>query len=108
MAIIRCPGCKRRVSSRAGTCADCGAPIGAASPGQARSTRQERERRGTRHLRIQLLAALMLFVIGALWIISANLSGAGNTTRAVPALGLAAIGLFWYLGVRMLLWLRQR
>jgi len=26
----------------------------------------------------------------------------------VPALGLTAIGLFWYLGVRMLLWLRQR
>jgi hypothetical protein len=105
MAIIRCPGCKRRVSSRAATCAGCGAPIAGASAGQAPPERQSIGRQNARRLRIQLMVALTLFVIGGLWLISANLRGAGGT---VLAAGLAAIGLLWYLGVRLLLWLRQR
>ena len=103
MAIIRCPGCKRRVSSRAATCAGCGAPIAGAASSQASSSRQAGGRRNARRLRIQLLIALTLFVIGGLWLISINLRGTGGT---VPAAGLAATGLLWYLAVRLLLWLR--
>jgi hypothetical protein len=105
MAIIRCPGCKRRVSSRAATCAGCGTPIAGATAGQGRPARRSNGRQNARRLRIQLLVALTLFVIGGMWLISANLRGAGGTALAA---GLAAIGLLWYLGVRLLLWLRQR
>lgn len=104
MALIRCPGCNRRVSSRVKTCAHCGTAIAGSTTEHAHAAGQTAGKRA--RLRIQLLVAVTLFVIGALWLIAANLQP-GGANRLLPAL-LAGAGLIWYAGVRFLLWAGRR
>lgn len=107
MALIRCPGCKRQVSSLAKACALCGTPLAGASPEEARELRKAGKRNSGR-LQMQALAAITLFAIGALWLIFTNLRGEAAATGRMLAISLAVIGLVWYLVVRLLLRMRRR
>ncbi len=96
MAIIDCPDCGKRVSNRAATCSHCGAEVsGAEGAGSKR-------RRRYSTLQAQQLAAVCLFIVGALWIISVHL----NAGRSYPRLALIMTGLggFWYIITRVRMW----
>lgn len=108
MALIRCPGCRQRVSSRAEACAHCGARIAGAGPGDEEAARRASGRRGGSRLKIQLLLAFTLFVAGSLWLIFTDLRGEARAAERVAAATLAGAGLLWYVGVRLLVWLRRR
>ncbi|MBA3563014.1 MAG: hypothetical protein H0W33_03215 [Gammaproteobacteria bacterium] len=84
----------------------CGTLIAGASDEQLRASRQAPGIRARGRLRMQLLISVTLFVVGALWLIYANLQG-DTADRLLPGF-LTAGGLIWYAGVRLLLWLRNR
>ncbi|CAN5323071.1 zinc ribbon domain-containing protein [soil metagenome] len=106
MALVDCPDCNRRVSSRAEICAHCGAPIAGAGVDDFRATRHAGSSRSRARLKLQLLTALTLFVLGACWLIFENLDP-GESNRLFPGL-LTVGGLIWYAIVRLLLWVRSR
>lgn len=104
MALIRCPGCRARVSNRATECSNCGAPIaGAAESELAEARRLDRYKRRSR-LRIELLASATVFVFGALWTIADNVGTLGGGSPELPPVVLTLVGGAWYLVTRARLW----
>ncbi|HFB64754.1 MAG TPA: hypothetical protein ENJ60_04355 [Aeromonadales bacterium] len=66
MALIQCPVCKKRVSSRAAQCSHCGAPI--ASQDDEQTERAEARNRWKLNRRLQNISFVMLlfFLLGFL------------------------------------------
>ncbi|MBY6205905.1 hypothetical protein [Halomonas denitrificans] len=106
MAIIRCPSCSSRMSSKAQACPNCHTPIGQLS-------QEERDRLAIRRWRAQAYRArnftylaMTLVVVGMVWWWLAPPQGLGLPVPSVAG-GLLGLGLVGYLAAwGWLVWLK--
>ncbi len=99
MALINCPACSARVSSRAETCSNCNAPI--ANRNDEASERALARARWNKRKRLQNLAFLSIvsFMVGVglLW----SLRGEPDSWSFKTGVWLSAAGFFGYAILRI-------
>lgn len=120
MPLIACPDCGHKISDLAATCIHCGRPLGAnskstttlsaASPSATRAqapadadphvvTVQQTSQR----LKLQLVLATLAFLLGcAMWLTSPT----DDPTR-IFGIAITAVGIVWYLLVKVKIWYRH-
>lgn len=101
MALVKCSECGNEVSDKASACPGCGAPIGGAGAGTPIQTIQKTSKR----LKAQQLLAGILFSIGLIALIFNGCYAAqtGSSMSPVPII-MTALGIVWYMVVKMRVW----
>lgn len=107
MAIIKCPGCRERVSDKRKTCPTCGFGIADPDAGLSLPEASARARRKRRaNLQMHSYAATLAFVVGIVWMV---LETGGNVYHAsYGSMFLAGLGIVWYATIRILMLLGKR
>lgn len=95
MALISCPSCQKRISSKAQSCNHCGFSLGNAS--QEDLLRKERLNRFKKFqsLNNQSLLAVLLFVAGFAYMYWGGVRP--NETEYTIAMSMSATGFIWYI-----------
>ena len=108
MALIRCPHCHKRMSSRMATCPHCDEALIDLSPDeQARLATRRYKKQRFRALNLSYLG-LTALVLGAMWWWLVEPSG-WVLPPPMPAVGLVIIGAVTYVVARSwMLWLKLR
>lgn len=107
MAIIRCPGCRERVSNQRQVCPHCGAALTQDADGTEAAQVQTRVRRRKQYRAAQLgHLSMLVTVLGAIWI---WLDSGGFEARAsVYSVGFTVAGAIGYLVARgRMIWLKH-
>jgi hypothetical protein len=99
MAMIQCSECGDSVSDKAGSCPNCGAPVRAS--GDNTQTIEETSKTWKSHQLFGGLATVVGF-IGAMTLGGGLSSGGGAAAMIFGAIGF--VGIFWFLGARMMAW----
>lgn len=108
MAIINCPGCSRRISSKTSFCPHCELALGEMSEADAARLKYRRWRRRIFQARNITYAAMTALVIGALWWWLAEPQGFSMPPPAV-AVVLVVVGAAGYVAARgWLFWLKMK
>lgn len=107
MPLITCLDCGHSVSDRAPACPNCGAPITAKGPGEAKPVVTELT---SKRLKRQVLLSALTIVVGVVWVFSVlgasnSSSGAGSST--IGAL-LILTGLVWFAATRIRIWWQHK
>lgn len=100
MALIKCPECKKQVSSTAASCPQCGAPIaGSVGAGTPLVTTQLTSKR----LKTQIALSALMFCIGAIWaFVGANVDE--NASPSPVAIIISIVGIIWFIVTRIRIW----
>jgi sterol desaturase/sphingolipid hydroxylase (fatty acid hydroxylase superfamily) len=102
VALISCPDCGRKVSSEAPSCPDCGRPIKQISPNKLEAD-QTIELTGKR-LKIWMVAAVLLFFIGLIMMISAASAGDGASSVGTFGAGMLFAGIVLFIVTKVRVW----
>ena len=101
MALIECSECGRQVSDRAVSCPGCGAPIAGKAAGAPVQTIEKTAKK----LKGQELLAGMVFWIGGIALIVNLIYAAEANSSVSPILVVVtALGLVWYMVVKLRIW----
>ena len=98
MAMIKCSECGNDVSDKAGSCPNCGAPI-SNSPSSSR-TIEETSKTWKSH---QLFGGLAT-VVGLVGAMAIGGSYEGGGPAAMIFGGIGIVGIFWFIGARIMAW----
>lgn len=99
MALTSCDECGSKVSTKAGSCPDCGAPV-AGGPGSARTV-EDTSKKFKAH---QLLGAASA-TIGTIGTCSMATDDSGQMSMlGVVFVGMALLGMVWFIGARIGAW----
>ncbi len=98
--IVRCPGCRRRVSNKQSRCPYCRADLDGSGGGLSaeQAARRQRRRLGYR-LELHSYAAMLLTVAGAGWMFVSS-DGFDRAPGFWPTATMVA-GAIWYVAVRV-------
>lgn len=107
MAIIKCPGCRERVSDKRKTCPNCGFGIADADAGLPLSEAEARARRKRlASLQMHSYGATLLFVVGIAWMM---VETGGNVNNAsYISMFVTGMGIVWYVTIRIIMVLGKR
>ncbi len=109
MAIITCPNCSRRISSKYDICPHCDEGIGNVDPDELERRARRRRKRLMFRARMTTFMAMTVFMIGLLWWwVDGELMNLDMPPPA-PALSLMVLGIAVYLvSWSYIAWLRWR
>ena len=120
MPLIACPDCGHNISDLAATCIHCGRPLGAKSkstttPSAASAPATRGQPPADAHsnvvtvqqtsqtLKLQLVLATLAFLLGCtMWLTAST----DDPTR-IFGIAITAVGIVWYLLVKMNIWFRH-
>lgn len=107
MAIIKCPGCRERVSDKRATCPHCGFGIADQEAGLSLGEAEARAKRKRRaSLQMHSYAATLVFVAGIAWML---VESGGNVNNASYwSMFTTGMGIVWYFTVRIIMVLTRR
>ncbi len=105
MAIISCPKCSKRVSSRMETCPHCGTTLSGDVGEAAERNTAKRRRCVERTVNLHLFLSLIVLAVGVLWFFGEQRSGRGTSSGPVAVM---LLGGLWYAAARAWGWINRR
>lgn len=107
MALIKCQECGNDVSTLAGSCPKCGAPIASAGSAKALGTPVQVQERTSKKLKSQYLIAFTVMMIGSIGscAVVTNKELMKESPNAMPVLiAIAIIGVAWVIITKVRIW----
>ncbi len=107
MALMNCPACQKRMSTKASSCPHCQFVLSGEPEQVEESARRQRER-ARRRLQMHSMIAMTLFAAGALMVLMGSLQTDGWQNWVGRSVLLAGFGFYVVTRVRILMFNRQK